>query len=114
MGLFGKAFFGGGNPEVDVNTALKMIEDGATLLDVREPNEWRQIHAKSAVPLPLGQVSPNNAQLKKLDKEKPVVVICASGMRSQVGAQKLRDMGFDATSLRGGMSAWLRNNAPVA
>ncbi|MGN6240945.1 MAG: rhodanese-like domain-containing protein, partial [Cellulosimicrobium cellulans] len=48
---------GGVRPTVDAPTALQLVRDGATLLDVRERDEWRSGHAPQAVHVPLADVS---------------------------------------------------------
>lgn len=88
---------------VSAPRALELVAEGATLLDVREPQEWRGGHAPLAVHIPLGQLS---TRAHRLPSDKPVVVVCASGSRSKVAAGQLRSAGYSATSLSGGMTAW--------
>jgi rhodanese-related sulfurtransferase len=88
---------------IHAGRALELVSDGATLVDVREPGEWRSGHAPSAVHIPLGQLS---TQARRISTERPVVVMCASGSRSRVAARELRKAGFEATSLSGGIAAW--------
>ena len=61
---------------VDVKTAQSMVNQGALLLDVREPHEYAAVHAVNAKLMPLGQVG---MRLHELDayKDKPVAVICS-------------------------------------
>lgn len=98
-----------GNPLVKVphtisaTRALEMVADGATLVDVRESNEWRSGHAPRAVHIPLAQVA---SQTRRIPAHLPVVVMCASGSRSAVAARQLRSAGYRATSLSGGITAW--------
>ena len=90
--------------------ALELVAGGATLLDVRESGEWRTGHAPRAVHLPLGQVEQG---ARRLPHGRPVVVVCASGMRSRTAAKQLRSLGYDAASLSGGMPAWQRAGGEV-
>lgn len=64
---------------VSAARAVELVRDGAALLDVRERHEWRTGHAPQAVHLPLAQL---DKAPQRLPKEGPVVVVCASGMRS--------------------------------
>ncbi len=89
--------------KVKVAQALELVRDGATLLDVRENGEWKSGHAPGAIHIPLGDIDKAPGRLKQ---GRPVVVMCASGMRSRTAARHLRSLGFDATSLSGGMAAW--------
>ena len=89
--------------QVQVEEALELLDTGAVLVDVREPYEWNMGHAPQARHIPLGRLT---AQAHELDKGVAVVVMCASGNRSQTGAAQLRSLGYDATSLVGGIAAW--------
>ncbi|WP_214742217.1 MULTISPECIES: rhodanese-like domain-containing protein [unclassified Exiguobacterium] len=81
-------------------------ERNIQLLDVREPHEYRGGHIKQAKNVPLSGFG--NAQSKyPKDKERPVYVICQSGMRSQRAAAMLKSAGYtDVYSVKGGMSFW--------
>jgi adenylyltransferase/sulfurtransferase len=76
-----------------------------TLVDVREPSE----HVASSIPgallLPIGRL---REELALIPKDRPVVVHCKTGMRSGRAARLLRELGFEALSLRGGLVAWSR------
>ncbi|WNB84817.1 rhodanese-like domain-containing protein [Cellulomonas sp. ATA003] len=88
---------------IDGPTAVRLVRDGAGLLDVRERTEWSTGHAPQAVHVPLSDVS---VAPRRLPKDAPVVVMCASGMRSRIAAKQLRGLGLQATSLSGGIGAW--------
>ena len=90
--------------------ALELTQAGATLVDVRETHEWKSGHAPRAVHIPLGQIDQG---ARRLQKGRPVVVVCASGMRSRTAAKQLRALGFEAASLSGGMPAWQRAGGEV-
>ena len=77
--------------------------DPLFILDVREPSE----HATGAIEgsrlVPLGQLG---TRLDELPKDRPIAAYCAAGMRSAKAAKMLRDKGFQAVSLKGGIAAW--------
>jgi len=108
--------FGGGPSDgslgstVKADRALELVAGGATLVDVRESGEWKSGHAPRAVHIPLGQI---DSGARRLPKGLPVVVVCASGMRSRTAAKHLRGLGYDAASLSGGMPAWQRAGGDV-
>lgn len=83
---------------------MVLVTQGATLLDVRENNEWNAGHAPSAVHIPLDQVAAQAG--RRLPKGKQVIVVCRSGARAGRAATTLRAAGMDAVNLRGGMRAW--------
>lgn len=103
FGLFGSKDPNALPKRVNGTRAVELVKEGATLIDVRETHEWKMGHARSAVHIPLGALSERTS---RIPKGKPVVVVCATGSRSNQGAAALRAAGFEATSLSGGMYAW--------
>lgn len=97
-------------PEVGARAARTMVDDGAVLLDVREPDEWQTGHAPGATLLAMGQVL---GRRDELDPGRRIVVVCRSGGRSAAVTQSLRAWGFDAVNLAGGMCAWSAAGLPV-
>jgi rhodanese-related sulfurtransferase len=79
--------------------------DGYQLVDVREPWEWQAGRIEGAVLIPLNDVMAG-AENGRLDKDRPVVLVCKSGNRSEVATLMLRARGYDAHNLEGGMLAW--------
>ena len=90
-------------PQISAEDGARLVEDGAFLLDVREPSEWIAGHAAAAAHIPLGQIPARGAEVPA---DGTVVVICRVGGRSQQAATYLRSGGIDAVNLAGGMQAW--------
>jgi len=111
-----RLFFGGAPADGSLGSkikgerALELVRGGATLLDVRENSEWKSGHAPGAVHVALGDIDKAPRQLRQ---GRPVVVMCASGMRSRTAAKHLRGLGWDAASLSGGMMAWQRAGGEI-
>ena len=84
---FLKSLFGIG-PSVNFED---IIANGATIIDVRTKGEYQSGHLKNSVNIPL-DVLPNH--LSKLDKTKPIITCCASGMRSSAAKGMLQSNGF--------------------
>ena len=81
------------------------------LLDVREDEEWAMGHVPGALHIPLYDLP---ERLSEVPQGKPVVVMCASGVRSLYGGQFLVESGFsDVYSLDGGINLWVRKGHPV-
>lgn len=79
-------------------------EDGSfVLVDVREPHEREISRIPDAVPIPLGEL---RDRVGELDNSKEIIVHCRSGKRSAMAANFLRNQGFRATNLEGGVLAW--------
>ena len=96
-------------PEVSVHDVPALLAKGASLLDVREPEEWQAGHAPTAVHVPLSQLS-----LDALPAGEPLLVVCHVGGRSAMATQALRNAGVDgACNVAGGMAAWERAGMPV-
>jgi len=84
--------------------ARKLVAEGALLLDVRSPGEFAGAHLPGAVNIPVGEVGGRAAELGP--RERPIVVYCASGMRSASAASQLRALGFQHVHDLGGMGRW--------
>jgi rhodanese-related sulfurtransferase len=97
-------------PEIDVATAAAQREAGAFLLDVRQPDEYHEVHATGAVLIPLAEVA---ERVGDLPTDEPVYVICRSGARSERAALVLRRSGLDAVNVAGGTMAWVEAGLPV-
>lgn len=71
----------------------KMLAEGALILDVRTVAEFKEGHALDAMNIPLDLLP---GELKRLDKRRPIVTCCRSGMRSATAAALLTRNGFMA------------------
>ena len=100
-----------GVPQIDPAEAVRRLDGGAFLLDVREDGEWQAGHAPQATHLPLGRLE---AEHGTLPKDTEIVVVCRSGARSETAAVALRGAGYEAVNLAGGMRAWAAEGHPVA
>ncbi len=96
--------------EVELELFVEEHARGAHVVDVREPDEYRQGHVPGAQLIPLGVVP---LRLHELPRDRPVYVICASGHRSLTAAQQMARVGVDARSVRGGTKAWARSGRPL-
>ncbi|HNU56231.1 MAG TPA: rhodanese-like domain-containing protein [Flavobacteriales bacterium] len=85
-----KTLFGLGGPKVDLGQKIK---EGAQIIDVRTPDEFRGGHVKGAVNIPLDRL---HGQLGKIDKSKAVITCCRSGARSGMAADLLKNAGYEA------------------
>jgi sulfur-carrier protein adenylyltransferase/sulfurtransferase len=98
--------------EVDTAGAATALEGGATLLDVREPDEFEQGAIPGAVYIPRGHLE---AQIENRipDHDTPIVVHCAGGVRSAFAAKTLEELGYtDVVSMAGGFNKWKDEGRP--
>ena len=85
-----------------------LVKDGAIIVDVRTPAEYRGGHIKGSVNIPLDGISGRLTELKK--KGKPVITCCRSGARSGMAVSKLKSAGI--VCYNGG--AWDRLEAKIS
>ena len=77
------------------------------LLDVREQNEWNLFRLPNAIHIPLARVSDAASEALARFPDDEIVVHCGRGARSAQAVDLLRAQGFRATSLAGGIAAWI-------
>ena len=83
-----------------------MKKPGAQLIDVRTPREFSNGFIEGAKNIDYNGDS-FEKQMKKLDKDKPVLVYCAAGGRSENAAELLQEWGFkEVYDLEGGYNGW--------
>lgn len=92
--------------EVDTAEAERLRAAGATLLDVREADEFEQGAVPGSVFIPRGHLEAQ-VESRLLDKSAPVLVMCAGGVRSVFAAKTLGELGYsDVVSIAGGFNKW--------
>ena len=79
--------------------------ENAILLDVRSPDEYREIHIPGSVLLPLGQIRSGISNIAP-DKDAEIIVYCLSGMRASQAVSQLAAMGYTNVSNMGGIRDW--------
>ncbi len=77
----------------------ELLQNGAQIIDVRTKEEYRQGHLKGSVNMPLDTLL---NQYSKLKKGKPIIICCASGMRSGRAKKILKTNGFTEVYNGGG------------
>jgi rhodanese-related sulfurtransferase len=94
----------GMGPAVDFRS---LLNEGATIIDVRTKGEYEQGHIKGSVNIPLNNLQNHYSKIKK---DKPVITCCASGMRSATAKSLLRSNGFSKVHNGGG---WMRLQSKI-
>lgn len=91
----------------------KMQKDNVQLVDVRTPEEFASGHLPNAINININGAD-FEAETAKLDKDKPVLVYCKSGMRSAKASANLKVQGFkNISDLDGGITSWKDAGKPV-
>ncbi len=98
-------------PEISVDKAYELYQNGAFVLDVRTLGEWDEYHAPNTTLIPLDELE---TRVNEVPRDKQVVLVCRSGNRSQVAYDILKQAGFDnMTSMSGGLKAWRSAGYPT-
>ncbi len=102
-----------GNSVNPGEATMLINREDAHILDVREADEFAAGHLPEALNIPAGKLAERIAELEKF-KDKPIVVCCASGMRSNKACGELKKQGFEKLhNLAGGVDAWVGAGYPV-
>lgn len=96
--------------EVDLDTFAKAFAEGASVLDVRNPDEYRTAHVPGAVLIPLPELAARQAEIPEAE---PLYVICAVGGRSLTATKALVEAGYRAVSVAGGTNGWIERGGEV-
>jgi phage shock protein E len=70
----------------------EVISNGAVIVDVRSKGEFQSGHLRNSINMPVDNLENN---LKKLNKNKPIITCCASGARSASAVRILKSNGFE-------------------
>ncbi len=97
--------------EVTIEQLKQAQNSGATVVDVREPDEYAGGHVPGAQSLPLGDLS---ARMGELPQGETLYLVCQGGGRSMKAADLLASQGYDVRSVAGGTSAWTEAGEQVA
>ncbi|GAA4811291.1 hypothetical protein GCM10011365_18460 [Marinicella pacifica] len=91
---------------ITAERALQKIADGATLIDVREPDEHQQLGIKGSLNIPLPELRQRS---KQLNPETVLITGSNMGSRCAAAAYTLAQTGFDVYALQGGISGLVRH-----
>ena len=92
--------------ETDPAGAEALLAEGHLLLDVREPDEYEQGAIPDSLHIPRGNLE-SGIENRVTDRDQPIVVMCAGGVRSAFAADTLAQLGdTDVVSMDGGFNRW--------
>ncbi len=95
--------------EISTAEAVRMINRGATVVDIRDKARFDAGHVVDAVLMAPADLA--KGEEGRIKKKRGVVVICENGSQSYGTVKALRAAGFDgAFSLKGGIGSWQRDN----
>jgi rhodanese-related sulfurtransferase len=111
MGLL-SSLFGPSVPQISAQELSEKLKVGKhpMVIDVRQPDEFRQGHISGAKLIPLNELT---RHMEELPKGREIVCVCASGSRSHSAAKMLAKAGYNVLDMQGGMISWRRAKLPV-
>ncbi len=100
--------------QLNVNDAVRLMNDDAIILDVRESSEYSTGHIPNAIHIPMSSLVKRINELEKY-KQKNILAYCRSGSRSNSACRTLSKQGFESVNnLSGGIMSWSNANLPVS
>jgi len=102
--------------EISVDDVLQRhLTNSATIIDVREHNEYHSSHLPGAHHIPRGLIEFSLDSHPALDsKEQEIIVYCKAGGRAALAAHQLKKLGYKRVrSIAGGIDAWTAANYPL-
>src|SRR5512143_2746933 len=116
--LLGVAFYelrlrAAGAMQVSAADAVRLINRGALVIDVRKPEEFAAGHVVNARNVTLDKLQQGDDAIKK-QKDKILLTICESGTTAGRAADLLRRAGYtNVFNVRGGLASWRSENLPL-
>ena len=99
--------------DVEATEAVKLINNGAVVVDLRSAEAFGRGHIVNARNVPADEIESRLSSLG-VDKAKPIVAVCDAGVSSRRTVATLRQKGFDSVfSLKQGMTGWTQAGLPV-
>jgi phage shock protein E len=95
---------------LDPEAVGKLIDEGATLVDVRRPYEFEAGHLAGARNIEMNELV---ARAAELERDRPLLLYCRTGNRSSMAVDAFREAGYDAHNLAGGLEAWVAEGRPI-
>ncbi|MGW0182865.1 rhodanese-like domain-containing protein [Nocardia sp. NPDC003345] len=97
-------------PAVTAAEAVRLVAEGALVVDVRREFEWKRVHIPGAVHMPL-EVLPQRCL--ELPEDRLLIAFCTGGLRSAGAANLLVENGFDAVNMSRGLIEWRAAGGPL-
>ncbi|GEA87429.1 rhodanese-like domain-containing protein [Cellulomonas cellasea] len=95
---------------VDAAEAVRLLDAGALLVDVRGDREWARAHVPGALHVPLRELE---ARAAELPDDRLLITFCTGGLLSRGAASLLTTLGLDAVNLARGLVEWRAAGGPL-
>ena len=80
--------------------------------DIRDKADFKAGHLVNAINIPYASLAQRMNELEK-ERERPIVLVCKTGQTVSMAGKMLREKGFNAVRMKGGMMEWNSQNLPV-
>lgn len=90
-------------PSVSAVEAVRLVAEGALVIDVRREFEWKRVHIPGAIHAPLEGLLDRCVDFPD---DRLLIAFCTGGLRSSGAANLLVENGFDAVNMSGGLIQW--------
>ncbi|MFE6487973.1 rhodanese-like domain-containing protein [Streptomyces sp. NPDC057757] len=90
-------------PAVTAAEAVRLVADGALVVDVRREFEWNRVHIPGAIHMPLEELP---ERCLELPDDRLLITFCTGGIRSAGAANLLVENGFEAVNMSRGLVDW--------
>jgi len=96
---------------IEAAEAVRLINDGAAVVDIRSADAFARGHITNAKNIPQDELA---AKRDTLNRQKPLVAVCDAGVTTNRAVASLRKAGFENVyGLKGGMNGWTQAGLPV-
>jgi rhodanese-related sulfurtransferase len=100
--------------QLSASDAVRLINKGATIIDVRNTEAFSAGHIVNARNVPLDTIETDPGGAVEKAKNRPLLTVCDNGASSAKAAGTLRRAGYEIVfSLRGGLASWRGENLPL-
>ena len=79
--------------DINKNELERFLKDGAVLVDVRSPQEYREEHLEGAILIPEYEIMSKHSKIFE-SKDETIILYCSNGLRSKKAQQKLEKLGY--------------------
>jgi len=99
---------------INIQESAQLINEGALVVDVREPGEYNEAHLADSVLIPLGEISAEKVNQANPENKK-ILIHCRSGKRSKAAANILVGQNYagDIFDMDTGINGWIESGQPV-
>lgn len=102
-----------GLTHVEPQEAVKLINNDAVVIDIRNPEAFAKGHIVNARNIPLDELDANQEKINRLGS-KPILAVCEAGMSSTKAVDALKKQGLESVyGLKGGINAWKDASLPL-